>query len=128
MDDSMTRELFEKIAKDVDSFEEALEDYLYRDGETKYGFEYIDEEPKWEDEGKYSFKYEKARLVKYGDNLDIIERYDYGIERAISRTGSYYSDYYYEYYPCEMYSIEYVLVPQQIKVIPEHLETKWNHI
>lgn len=112
------------VVEDFKNKEIWLEDYsLELNGEI-YGF--ITENDTWEDDGKYQYKIDKGAFAKFDENFNAIEEYPYGISRQISRTGSYYSDYYYDYNDPEIFEIKSITIPE--KIIPAHEEEVWEEI
>lgn len=119
----MNKELFLEIVASMDS-EVCLEDFSYKHNGEKYGFDISDDG--WEDDGKYQYKYEQGQLVEFDEKYHIIQKFNFGITRTVSRTGSYYNDYYYDYSSIEAHEITEIIVPEVI--IPEHTEEKWIKI
>lgn len=78
---------------------------------------------KWDDQGKYQCKNESGQLIEVDDSFNEIIRFNFGVSRSVTRSGSYFSDYYYEYDEYLPYEIKEVIVPEVI--IPEHKELKW---
>lgn len=83
----------------------------------------------WDDQGKYQYMSIDYQLVSYDNskhswptNDNIIDYYDFIFTQHISRSGSYFSDYYYEYDKPEPYKLKEFLVPEVI--IPEHIEIR----
>lgn len=74
-------------------------------------------ESDWDDGGKYQYKEEYGLLCKLDDNRNVIEKYDVCIVNDITRSGSYFSEYYYETELRVERIIEKV-IPEV--VIPEH--------
>ena len=74
-------------------------------------------ESDWDDGGKYQYKEEYGLLCKLDDNRNVIEKYDVCIVNNITRSGSYFSEYYYETELRVERIIEKV-IPEV--VIPEH--------
>lgn len=88
-------------------------------GATVDGAEYrldIVEEGDWDDQGKYQFKDVTGILYKIVEDSSII-KYDIAVTQYITRSGSYFSDYEYEYDPLEVRQLVQKVIPQQI--IPE---------
>ena len=88
-------------------------------GATVDGAEYrldIVEEGDWDDQGKYQFKDVTGILYKIAEDSSII-KYDIAVTQYITRSGSYFSDYEYEYDPLEVRQLVQKVIPQQI--IPE---------
>jgi len=92
----------------------------------------IEEDP-WEDGGKYQYGGTTYQLVSYDKNAkgycskdSIIDHFDIEIYHPVNRSGSYFSDYYYNYcYP----TVSRVItkhIPEQI--IPAHDEVAYEEI
>lgn len=82
---------------------------------TEYGLDIIDEGD-WIDEGKYQYKDVTGILFKISEG-DSVTKYDIAVTQYITRCGSYFSDYEYEYEPLEVRQLVQKVIPQQI--IPE---------
>ena len=87
----------------------------------------------WVDEGKYQYCNEYYQLVafdknkaKYPCEKSIVAKYDLCLDLAISRNGSYYSDWYYMYEKPSLFKVEVKTVPEI--VIPEHEDVKRVYI
>lgn len=119
----MNKDLFLKIVASMG--EDDLEDFSYKHGDKIYGFYGVDED-NWEDEGKYQYKTESGILIEIDENYHEVERFDYGVSRSVQRSGSYFSDYYYDYEPYDAYEIVEELIPEII--IPAHTEEKWKEL
>lgn len=115
--------LFAKIVKKLGDFN--LEDFSYTYNDKIYGFKEVGED-NWDDQGKYQYKNEDGQLIEMDKNYNEIQAFNFGVSRSISRSGSYFTDYYYEKDPYEMYEITEVLIPEVI--IPAHTESKWNKV
>ena len=74
-------------------------------------------ESDWDDGGKYQYKEEYGLLCKLDNDYTVIEKYDVCIVNDITRSGSYFSEYYYETELRVERIIEKV-IPEV--VIPEH--------
>lgn len=74
----------------------------------------------WQGGGKYQTKYQIFQVVRYDND----EEYDLYISQLGSRTGSYYSDYYYEF---ERKIVNKVVthIPEKTIVIPAHDEIQF---
>lgn len=98
-----------------------VDDYIYELNGKRYGF-YEMGEDSWEDEGKYQYKEEKCQLLQFKgeDGYETEKEFNLGVRRMVQRSGSYFSDYYYEYEKWEPFIIEEVLIPEV--VIPAHTE------
>lgn len=88
-------------------------------GATVDGAEYrldIVEEGDWDDQGKYQYKDVTGILYKILEDGSIV-KYDIAVTQYITRCGSYFSDYNYEYEPLQIDQLVQKVIPQQI--IPE---------
>lgn len=103
---------------DIDDFE-----YIY-DGKI-YSFKDVGDDT-WDDQGKYQYKYEQGQLIEMNKKYKEIQSFNFGVSRTIQRSGSYFSDYYYDKEPYEYYKIKEILIPENI--IPAHTENKWDKI
>lgn len=109
-----------KEAKEiVKQFDEVtwLEDVVCVINGEKYGTEDLLESD-WDDGGKYQYKEEYGLLCKLDDDYTVIEKYDICVVNDITRSGSYFSEYYYE----NEFRAEQIvkkIIPEV--VIPEHM-------
>lgn len=88
-------------------------------GATIDGVEYwldIADEGDWIDEGKYQYKDVTGILCEILEDGSVT-KYDIAVTQYITRCGSYFSDYYYEYEPLQVDQLVQKVIPQQI--IPE---------
>lgn len=81
----------------------------------EYGLDIIDDE-NWDDQGKYQCKDVTGVLYKISENGNAT-KYDIAVTQYITRSGSYFSEYDYEYEPLEVRQLVQKVIPQQI--IPE---------
>ena len=81
----------------------------------EYGLDIIDDE-NWDDQGKYQCKDVTGVLCKISEDGNAT-KYDIAVTQYITRSGSYFSEYYYEYEPLEVRQLVQKVIPQQI--IPE---------
>lgn len=82
---------------------------------VEYGLDVVDESD-WDVQGKYQYKDVTGVLCKILEDGSIT-KYDIAITQYIARSGSYFSDYYYEYEPLQVDQLVQKVIPQQI--IPE---------
>ena len=115
--------LFSKIVKKLD--EQDFEYFKYTYNNKIYGFKEIGDDS-WEDEGKYQYKTEQGQLIEMDNNYKEIRLFRFGVSRSVQRSGSYFTDYHYEYEPYEFFELKEVLIPEVI--IPAHMETKWDKL
>lgn len=81
----------------------------------EYGLDIIDDE-NWDDQGKYQCKDVTGVLYKISEDGNVT-KYDIAVTQYITRSGSYFSEYDYEYDPLEVRQLVRKVIPQQI--IPE---------
>ena len=107
----------EEAKKIVSHFDN--EDWYEELGATIDGVEYgldIVDEGDWIDEGKYQYKDVTGILCEILED-DSVTKYDIAVTQYITRSGSYFSEYYYEYEPLQVDQLVQKVIPQQI--IPE---------
>lgn len=93
--DDLWEMLYDEL--NVDELVEYQERVLTLDGiQYKFCFEEIEDEG-WEDEGKYQNNGYVFRVSVYSVNDEFLEDLELYVKQYASRSGSYYSDYYYEY-------------------------------
>ena len=88
------------------------------------------EESEWTDEGKYQYQDITYQLVSYDKNIEdypneesIIDRFDLFIILSVTRSGSYFTDYYYTYDKPTIQTATLVHIPE--KIIPAHDEVRF---
>jgi len=130
--DSVIEAIYDAVKNTNDHRPSILEDFNISFGNLNFAF-ICTNEGKWDDEGKYQFQLIEYQLVSYDNSNDsyptynnIIDRYDVVFELSISRSGSYFSDYYYNIESIIPYRITEILVPDVI--IPAHNEIKFENI
>lgn len=108
----------EEAKEIVKQFDEVtwLEDVGCEFNGERYGTEALLESD-WDDGDKYQYKEEYGLLCKLDNDYTVIEKYDVCIVNDITRSGSYFSEYYYETELRVERIIEKV-IPEV--VIPEH--------
>lgn len=77
---------------------------------------YIVDESDWDDQGKYQYKDVTGLLCKVSED-NSVTKYDIAVTQYITRCGSYFSEYNYEYAPLQVDQLVQKIIPQQI--IPE---------
>ena len=77
---------------------------------------YVVDESDWDDQGKYQYKDVIGVLCKISEDGSVT-KYDIAVTQYITRSGSYFSEYYYEYEPLQVDQLVQKVIPQQI--IPE---------
>ena len=115
--------LFSKIVKKLGN--QDFEEFEYTYNNKIYGFKEIEDE-EWDDQGKYQYRIEQGKLIEMDENYKEIKSFNYGVSRSVQRSGSYFTDYNYEYEPYEFFELKEVLIPEII--IPAHIETKWDRL
>ena len=81
----------------------------------EYGLKIVDETD-WDDQGKYQYKDVTGVLCEILEDGSVT-KYDIAVTQYITRSGSYFSDYYYDYDPLQVDQLVQKVIPQQI--IPE---------
>ena len=82
---------------------------------VEYGLDIVDDGD-WDDQGKYQYKDVTGVLCKTSEDGSVT-KYDIAVTQYITRAGSYFSEYYYEYKPLQVDQLVQKVIPQQI--IPE---------
>lgn len=82
---------------------------------VEYGLDIVDESD-WDDQGKYQYKDVTGLLCKVSED-NSVTKYDIAVTQYITRCGSYFSEYNYEYAPLQVDQLVQKIIPQQI--IPE---------
>lgn len=109
----------EKAKEIVSHFDN--EDYYEELGATIDGVEYgldIVDDGDWIDEGKYQYKDVTGILCEILED-DSVTKYDIAVTQYITRSGSYFSEYYYEYEPLQVDQLVLRVIPRQI--IPKRI-------
>lgn len=97
------------------------EDWYEELGATIDGVEYrleIVDDGDWDDQGKYQYKDVTGVLCKTSEDGSVT-KYDIAVTQYITRSGSYFSEYYYEYEPLQVNQLVLRVIPQQI--IPKRI-------
>lgn len=84
---------------------------------VEYGLDIVDEGD-WDDQGKYQYKDVTGVLCKISEDGSVT-KYDIAVTQYITRCGSYFSDYCYEYEPLQVDQLVLKVIPQQI--IPKRI-------
>lgn len=82
---------------------------------VEYGLDIVDDGD-WDDQGKYQYKDVTGILCKTSE-YGLVAKYDIAVTQYITRCGSYFSEYNYEYAPLQVDQLVQKIIPQQI--IPE---------
>ena len=93
-----------------------LEDIGEEVNGTNYGVKVLDE-GSWDDEGKYQYRTDIGVLCEYDEKWNVVKIFDIAVTSQITRSGSYFSDYNYDYEKLEVNKIIKKVIPKQI--IPE---------
>jgi len=109
----MDIKLFSLIVKKLGDTD--LDDFEYKHDNVIYGFKDVGYD-EWEDDGrgKYQYKEEQGQLMSMDEKYNEIELFNFGVSRSTSRTGSYYTDYYYDSESYIPFEIKETLIPEQI--------------
>lgn len=97
------------------------EDWYEELGATIDGVEYrleIVDDGDWDDQGKYQYKDVTGVLCKTSEDGSVT-KYDIAVTQYITRCGSYFSEYNYEYAPLQVDQLVLKVIPQQI--IPKRI-------
>lgn len=116
--DELTEMSLEDAKKIVGEFdnESCLEDIGEEVNGTNYGVKVIDEGD-WIDEGKYQYRTDIGVLCEFDDKWNVVKMFDIAAVSKITRGGSYFSEYNYEYDNLVVNKIIKKVIPKQI--IPE---------
>ena len=116
--DELTEMSLEDAKKIVGEFDN--ESFLEAIGEevngTNYGVKVL-EEGDWIDEGKYQYRTDIGVLCEFDDKWNVVKMFDIAVTSEITRNGSYFTDYNYDYENLKGNKIIKKVIPQQI--IPE---------
>ena len=82
---------------------------------VEYGLKIIDE-TNWDDQGKYQYKDVTGILCEILEDGSVT-KYDVAVTQYITKSGSYFTSYNYEYDPLQVDQLVQKVIPQQI--IPE---------
>lgn len=105
-----------KIVNHFDNEEDCEDLYANIDG-IEYKT-YIVDDGDWDDQGKYQYKDVTGVLCKTSEDGSVT-KYDIAVTQYITRSGSYFSEYYYEYEPLQVDQLVLRVIPQQI--IPKRI-------
>ena len=116
--DELTEMSLEDAKKIIAEFnkESFLEDIGDEVDGVNYGVKVLDEGD-WVDEGKYQYRTDIGVLCKYDEKWNVVKMFDIAVTSEITRNGSYFTDYNYDYEDLEVNKIIKKVIPQQI--IPE---------
>lgn len=116
--DELTEMSLEDAKKIVGAFNK--ESFLEDIGEEVNGINYgvmILDEGDWIDEGKYQYRTDIGALCEFDDKWNVVKIFDIAVTSEITRSGSYFIDYNYDYEDLKVNKIIKKVIPQQI--IPE---------
>lgn len=116
--DELTEMSLEDAKKIIGEFdnESFLEDIGDEVNGVNYGVKILNEGD-WIDEGKYQYRTDVGVLCEFDDKWNIVKMFDIAVTSQITRSGSYFSDYNYDYEKLAVNKIIKKVIPQQI--IPE---------
>lgn len=113
--DEMSLEDAKKIVGEFDN-ESFLEDIGEEVNGNNYGIKVLDEGD-WIDEGKYQYRTDIGVLCEFDDKWNVVKMFDIAVTSEVTRNGSYFTDYNYDYENLKVNKIIKKVIPQQI--IPE---------
>lgn len=116
--DELTEMSLEDARKIVGEFnkDSFLEDIGEEVNGVNYGVKVLDE-GNWEDKGKYQYRTDVGVLCQYDERWNVVKMFDIAVTSEITRSGSYFTDYNYDYEDLELNKIIKKVIPKQI--IPE---------
>lgn len=116
--DELTEMPLEDAKKIIGEFdnESFLEDIGEEVNGTNYGVKVL-VEGDWIDEGKYQYRTDIGVLCKFDEKWNIVKMFDIAVTSEITRNGSYFSEYNYDYDNLVVNKIIKKVIPKQI--IPE---------
>ena len=116
--DELTEMSLEDAKKIIAEFnkESFLEDIGDEVDGVNYGVKVLDEGD-WVDEGKYQYRTDIGVLCEFDDKWNVVKMFDIAVVSEITRSGSYFSEYNYEYDNLVVNKIIKKVIPKQI--IPE---------
>lgn len=116
--DELTEMSLEEAKKIVCEFdkESFLEDIGEEVNGNNYGIKVLDEGD-WIDEGKYQYRTDIGVLCEFDGKWNVVKMFDIAVTSEITRSGSYFTDYNYDYDDLGVNKIINKVIPKQI--IPE---------
>lgn len=116
--DELTEISLEDAKKIVGEFdkESFLEDIGEEVNSSNYGVKVLNKGG-WVDEGKYQYRTDIGVLCEFDDKWNVVKMFDIAVTSEITRSGSYFTDYNYDYDDLGVNKIIKKVIPQQI--IPE---------
>lgn len=115
---------------DNNYFEDDIIDLIFENGH--YSFCLVSEDS-WMDEGKYQHSNSIYQLISYNNKdieypceKNIIDKINLFFDLPISRSGSYYSDYFYQYDKPMVMQLNKIHIPE--KIIPAHYENRLEKV
>jgi hypothetical protein len=116
--DELTEMSLEEAKKIVGEFdnENFLEDIGEEVNGSNYGVKVLDE-GNWVDEGKYQYRTDIGVLCEFDGKWNVVKMFDIAVTSEITRSGSYFTNYNYDYDDLGVNKIIKKVIPKQI--IPE---------
>ena len=116
--DELTEMSLEEAKKIVGEFdnENFLEDIGEEVNGSNYGVKVLDE-GNWVDEGKYQYRTDIGVLCEFDGKWNVVKMFDIAVTSEITRSGSYFTEYNYDYDDLGVNKIIKKVIPKQI--IPE---------
>ena len=120
-----------EICTDYDDHD-PMESFHFNHDGVDYSIKCL-EEDSWDDQGKYQYGGTTYQLVSYDKNIkgyccnnSIVDLFDIEIYHPVTRSGSYFSDYYYTYHTPTISRVTTKHVPE--KIIPAHDEVVYEEV
>lgn len=116
--DELTEMSLEDAKKIIGEFDKDC--FLEDIGEEVNGVNYyvdVLDEGDWVDGGKYQYRTDIGVLCECDEKWNVVKMFDIAVTSKIARSGSYFTDYNYDYEDLEVNKIIKKVIPQQI--IPE---------
>jgi len=127
---SMVRDRLDSFGSYWDETNHLEDDFDFDFDDVRYGVTCV-EESDWDDEGKYQYQNNVYQLVSYDPSVagypctkNITSNFNLFFELSVKRSGSYFSDYYYQYDCPTIQIASEKIVPEQ--VIPSHSIVEFN--
>lgn len=118
--DELVKMSLEDAKKIVGAFDK--ENFLEEIGEEVNGVNYgitAISAGNWDDQGKYQYRTDIGVLCEYDKGWNVVKMYDIAVTSQITRSGSYFTDYNYDYEDLKVNKIIKKFIPKQ--VIPERM-------
>ena len=116
--DELTEMSLEDAKKIVGEFDNEcfIEDIGEEVNGSNYGVKVVDDGD-WVDEGKYQYRTDIGVLCEFDDKWNVVKMFGIAVTSEITRSGSYFTDYNYDYDDLRVNKIIKKVIPKQI--IPE---------